>query len=119
MPKGLNEDGEARWLLCRASDWPDQVRTAKPNKAFYPPLPAQQCSYNRSPWHFIDTPLLILADGTSDDEAKALAYARALKQIEPLLADADLNVQGKRGRRGKRPQAMGPRELRVGEGGGL
>ncbi len=73
MPKGLDEDGEARWLLCRASDWPDQVRTAKPNKALYPPLPARQGSYNRSNWHFIDTPLLILADGTSDDQARALA----------------------------------------------
>jgi len=72
IPKGLNEDGEARWLLCRAAVWPDQVRTAKPNKPLYPPLPAQQGSYNRSPWHFIDTPLVILAYGSSDDQAKAL-----------------------------------------------
>ena len=72
MPKGLNEDGEARWLLCRASDWPDQVHLGKPNKPLYPPLPAQQGSYNRSSWHFIDMPLLVLAVGTSDDEAKAL-----------------------------------------------
>jgi hypothetical protein len=72
MPKGLNEDGEARWLLCRASDWSDQVHMCKRNKPLYPPLPAQQGSYNRSAWHFIDTPLVILAYGTSDDQAKAL-----------------------------------------------
>ena len=33
------------------------------------------------------------------------------KQIEPLLADAGLNAEGKRRRPGKRPQAMGRRKL--------
>ena len=33
MPKGLNEDGEARWLLCRASVWPDQIRMDRENRA--------------------------------------------------------------------------------------
>jgi hypothetical protein len=73
MPKGLSEDAQARWLLCRASDWPDQVRAAKPNKAVFPPLPGKQGTYNRSNWHFIDTPLLILANGTSEEQARALA----------------------------------------------
>ena len=37
MPKGLSEDGQARWLLCRASVWPDQVRNDRDNPPSYPP----------------------------------------------------------------------------------
>ena len=234
MPKGLNEDGEARWLLCRASVWPDMLRNDRENQPSYPPQPARQGSYHRGVWHYIDTPLVIVADGTGDDQLKALkekaragqhlltdapakernvanalqaiafnrdkfvhgkpaeqavalcwllhvlgdihqplhasaafsavaldpvthpagdkggnaiglgehgnlhalwdaapdaapetsydpyesfdarynrAYSRALQQIDPLLADADLNAQGKLAARETGPQAMGPREL--------
>ena len=72
MPKGLNEDGEARWLLCRAAIWPDQIRGDRDNPPSYPPQPAVQGSYHRGIWHYIDTPLLIVAQGTSADQLKAL-----------------------------------------------
>ena len=72
MPKGLSEDGEARWLLCRASIWPDQVRNDRENEPSYPPQPAKQGSYNRGIWHYIDTPLLIVAEGTTAEAVKAL-----------------------------------------------
>lgn len=85
LPRGLSEDGEARWLLCRASIWPDQIRDHD-NPASYPPEPAKKGSYQRGTWHYIDTPLVIVADGTSDDQLKALeAKARAL---QPLATDA-------------------------------
>ena len=70
MPKGLSEDGEARWLLCRASVWPDQIRIDRENQPSYPPQPAKQGSYHRGVWHYIDTPLLIVAAGTSDDRSR-------------------------------------------------
>jgi len=72
MPGGLSEDGEAGWLLCRASVWPDQIRNDRENEPTYPPLPAKQGSYHRGIWHYIDTPLVIVADGTSDERVKAL-----------------------------------------------
>ena len=70
MPKGLTEDGEARWLLCRASVWPDQLRIDRENAPSYPPQPAKQGSYHRGIWHYIDTPLVIVAAGTSDERSR-------------------------------------------------
>jgi hypothetical protein len=78
MPAGLSEDDEARWLLCRASIWPDHVRIDRENEPSYPPQPAKQGSYHRGLWHYIDTPLVIVAEGTSGEKVKALeAKARA------------------------------------------
>ena len=82
MPKGLSEDGEARWLLCRASVWPDQIRIDRENPPSYPPEPAKQGSYHRGIWHYIDTPLVIVADGTGADQLKALEErARSLQHL--------------------------------------
>ena len=82
MPKGLSEDAEARWLLCRASVWPDQIRGDRDSPPSYPPDPTKQGSYNRGNWHYIDTPLVIVPKGTSADEAKDLeAKGRALQEL--------------------------------------
>ncbi len=82
MPKGLSEDGEARWLLCRASVWPDQIRNDRENEPSYPPQPAKQGSYHRGIWHYIDTPLVIVAEGTAGEEVKALeAKASGLQHL--------------------------------------
>ena len=72
MPSGLSEDGEARWLLCRASVWPDQLRNDRENQPSYPPVADKQGSYHRGIWHYIDTPLLIVAEGTAGERIKAL-----------------------------------------------
>ena len=86
MPKGLNEDDEARWLLCRASVWPDQIRADRQNPPSYPPQPAKQGSYHRGIWHYIDTPLVIVAEGAGADQIRALEEkARAAQE---LSADA-------------------------------
>ncbi len=93
MPKGLNEDGEARWLLCRASIWPDQVRNDRQNEPSYPPQPAGQGSYHRGIWHYIDTPLVIVADGTSGDQVKALEEkARALQHLSTAAPAEEKDV---------------------------
>ena len=82
MPKGLSADGEARWLLCRASVWPDQVRIDRENEPSYPPQAARQGSFHRGIWHYIDTPLVIVAEGTSDERVKALdEKARASQDL--------------------------------------
>src|SRR5262249_37308548 len=82
MPKGLNEDGEARWLICRASVWPDQIRGDHDNSPSYPPEPAKQGSYNRGIWHYIDTPLVIVPKDASAEQVKALeAKGRALQPL--------------------------------------
>ncbi len=82
MPKGLGEDGEVRWLLCRASIWADQIRIDRENEPSYPPEPSKQGSYHRGIWHYIDTPLVIVAEGTSSDQVKALEEkARALQHL--------------------------------------
>lgn len=82
LPKGLTADGEARWLLCRASVWPDQIRMDRENEPSYPPQPAKQGSYHRGIWHYIDTPLLIVAEGTGAEQIKALEEkARALQHL--------------------------------------
>ncbi len=86
MPSGLSEDGQARWLLCRASVWPDQVRIDRENGPSYPPQPAKQGSYHRGIWHYIDTPLLIVAAGTGDEQVKALREKACAGQN--LSADA-------------------------------
>jgi hypothetical protein len=85
MPSGLDEGGQARWLLCRASVWPDMVRSDRENGPSYPPQADKQGSYSRGVWHYIDTPLLIVAEGTSDDKIQALEEkARA---AQPLSTD--------------------------------
>jgi hypothetical protein len=86
MPKGLSADGEARWLLCRAGVWPDQIRADRENPPTFPPQPDKQGSYRRGVWHYIDTPLLIVPQGTTPDQVKALEEkARAAQN---LAADA-------------------------------
>lgn len=72
LPKGLTEEGEARWLLCRASIWPDQIRNDRDNPPTFPPQPDKQGSYGRGIWHYIDTPLVIVPEGTSAERVKAL-----------------------------------------------
>ena len=85
MPKGLGEDGEARWLLCRASVWPDMVRGDHENRPSYPPEPAKQGSYHRGIWHYIDIPLVIVAEGTSAEKVKALEEkACSLQHLVPI-----------------------------------
>ena len=71
MPKGLSETDEARWLLCRAAVWPDQIRNDRDNPPTFPPQPDKQGSYGRGIWHYIDTPLLIVAEGTGAERVKA------------------------------------------------
>ncbi len=71
MPKGLSETDEARWLLCRAAVWPDQIRNDRDNPPTFPPQPDKQGSYGRGIWHYIDTPLLIVPEGTSAERVKA------------------------------------------------
>jgi hypothetical protein len=89
MPKGLSEDGEARWLLCRASVWPDQIRADRQNPPSFPAQPDKQGSYHRGIWHYIDTPLVIAAEGAAADQVKALEEkARA---AQALAADAPAN----------------------------
>jgi hypothetical protein len=85
MPKGLSEDDEARWLLCRASVWPDLIRGDRDNPPSCPPEPGKQGSYHRGNWHYIDTPLCIVPKDASADQAKELeAKGRAL---QPLATD--------------------------------
>ena len=86
MPAGLTEDGEARWLLCRASVWPDQIRNDRQNGPSYPPQPAKRGSYHRGIWHYFDTPLVIVAEGTSDDQIHALE--KKARAGQDLLTDA-------------------------------
>ena len=94
MPKGLSEDGEARWLLCRASVWPDQLRGDRDNKPSYPPEPDKRGSYHRGNWHYIDTPLVIVAEGTNAEEVKALEEkARAAQDLDGTLPEAEKDVQ--------------------------
>ena len=94
MPKGLSEDGEARWLLCRASVWPDQIRTDRENQPSYPPQPAKQGSYHRGVWHYIDTPLVIVATGTGADQVKALEEkARAAQDLAADAPAAETDVK--------------------------
>jgi hypothetical protein len=82
MPEGLNEDGEARWLLCRASVWPDMVRGDRENPPLFPPDPAKKSSYSRPNWHYIDTPLCIVPKETSNEQAKELEEkGRARQQL--------------------------------------
>jgi hypothetical protein len=82
MPKDLSEDAEARWLLCRASVWPDQIRTDRDNRPSYPPEPGKQGSFGRGNWHYIDTPLCIVPNGTSAEQVKKLeAKGRALQEL--------------------------------------
>jgi hypothetical protein len=94
MPKGLSTDGEARWLLCRASVWPDQVRVDHDSPPSYPPQPAKQGSFHRGIWHYIDTPLLIVAAGTSPDQAKLLGEkARAAQDLSADMPAAETDVK--------------------------
>jgi hypothetical protein len=82
MPKGLTEDGEARWLLCRASVWPDQIRTDRDNPPSFPAEQGKQGSFHRGNWHYIDTPLCILPKGAGAEQAKELeAKGRALQPL--------------------------------------
>jgi hypothetical protein len=94
MPKGLSADGEARWLLCRAADWPDQIRGDRDNPPAYPPQPAKRGSYHRGIWHYIDTPLMIVAPGTDADLVKALeGKARAAQYLAADPPDAEADVK--------------------------
>ena len=86
IPAGLTENGEARWLICRASVWPDQVRNDRQNGPSYPPQAAQQGSYHRGIWHYIDTPLVVVAEGSSSEQVKALEEKARARQ--DLLTDA-------------------------------
>ena len=94
MPADMNEDGEARWLLCRASVWPDQIRGDRDNPPSYPPQPSKQGSYHRGIWHYIDTPLLIVAEGTSADQVKALEEkARAAQDLASDAPAVEMDVK--------------------------
>jgi len=94
MPSGLTEDGEARWLLCRASVWPDQIRIDRENEPSYPPESARQGSYHRGIWHYIDTPLVIVAEGTSEERVKALeAKARAGQDLSADIPTDEKKVR--------------------------
>jgi hypothetical protein len=94
MPKGLSEDGEARWLLCRASVWPDQVRGDRQNPPSFPPQPDKQGSYHRGVWHYIDTPLVIVAEGTPPEQVKALEEkARAVQNLASDAPAAEADVK--------------------------
>jgi hypothetical protein len=94
MPKGLSEDGAARWLLCRASVWPDQIRADRQNPPSYPPQPDKQGSYHRGVWHYIDTPLVIFAAGTDADQVKALeAKAQAAQELAADAPAAEADVK--------------------------
>ena len=94
LPKGLSEDGEARWLLCRASNWPDEVRMDRENRPSYPPQPDKKGSYNRGIWHYIDMPLVIVAAGTGADQVKALeAKARAGQDLATDTPAAETDVK--------------------------
>jgi hypothetical protein len=93
MPKGLSEDAEARWLLCRASVWPDQIRADRDNPPSYPPEPDKQGSYGRGNWHYIDTPLCIVPKGTSPEQSKDLeARGRAHQQLATNCPKDEANV---------------------------
>ncbi|MGA2258660.1 MAG: S1/P1 nuclease [Thermoguttaceae bacterium] len=94
MPSGLSEDGEARWLLCRASVWPDQIRIDRENEPSYPPEPARQGSYHRGIWHYIDAPLVIVAEGTSPERVKALEEkARAGQDLSTDVSTDEKKVR--------------------------
>jgi hypothetical protein len=86
MPKGLTAGEEARWLLCRASVWPDQIRGDRQNPPAYPPQPDKQGSYHRGIWHYIDTPLVIVAEGTTAEQAEALE--KKARAAQSLATDA-------------------------------
>ena len=85
MPKGLGEDAQARWLLCRASVWPDMVRGDRDNPPSYPPEADKQGSYHRGIWHYIDYPLVIAAAGTSKEKLAALE--EKARGLQPLKTD--------------------------------
>jgi hypothetical protein len=94
MPKDLNEDAEARWLLCRASVWPDLIRGDHDNPPSYPPEASKQGSFGRSNWHYVDTPLCIVPEDTSAEQAKDLeAKGRAHQQLEADCPQEEANVK--------------------------
>ena len=94
MPKGLNDDGQARWLLCRAAVWPDMVRGNRDNPPSYPPEAARKGSFHRGVWHYIDTPLLIVDPGTNAETVKTLDdKARAAQDLAAVAPTEEANVK--------------------------
>src|SRR5208282_3210615 len=64
------------------------------NPPSYPPVPDRQGSYHRGIWHYIDTPVVIVPEGTSAETVKALEErARAAQALATDAPAAEADVK--------------------------